>query len=284
MNKFLALLEMIKFEHTVFALPFAFLGAFLAAQGPPDARTAIWIILAMVGARSAAMAFNRQVDRVHDGLNPRTANRALPRGLVNSRFMSLFILASSALFLFSSRMLNDLAFYLSPLALALVFLYSYTKRFTALSHLFLGLSLAMAPLGGWIAVRGQFDVAPLWVAAAVLFWVGGFDIIYACLDCQFDRQVGLHSLPSQLGIRTSLKISAAFHFCMILLLAYGFLVFDLSIVSWIGLIVVGLGLVYEHSLVKGDDLTRVNTAFFTVNGVISVVLLIFVGLDLCLPA
>ena len=284
MNKFLVLLEIIKFEHTVFALPFAFLGAFLAAQGLPDARIAIWIILAMVGARSAAMAFNRQVDRVYDGLNPRTTNRALPGGLVSPGFVALFILVSSALFLLSSWMLNDLAFYLSPLALALVFLYSYTKRFTALSHLLLGLSLAMAPLGGWIAVRGQFDVAPLWVAAAVLFWVGGFDIIYACLDCQFDRQIGLHSLPGQLGIRTSLKISAAFHLCTILLLAYGFSQFDLSIVSWIGLTIVALSLVYEHSLVKTDDLTRVNTAFFTVNGVISIILLVFVGLDLCLPA
>lgn len=282
MNRLSIVLEMIKFEHTVFALPFAFLGAFLASRGFPGWETTLWILLAMAGARSAAMAFNRIVDCHYDRLNPRTSNRALPRGRLTRRFVAVFVLVSAALFVFSAWMLNPLAFALSPVALAVVLVYSYTKRLTSLSHLFLGLSLAIAPVGGWIAVRGAFDWAPFYIAAAVLFWVGGFDIIYACQDIDFDRRFGLKSLPGRIGIKNSLRVSILFHVAMIALLLYAFRLFQLSSVSSLGVGVVALALVYEHSLVKPDDLRRVNAAFFTVNGIISVVLFLFVGLDLCL--
>lgn len=282
MNRLLTVLEMIKFEHTVFALPFAFLGAFLASRGFPGWEKTIWILIAMAGARSAAMAFNRLADDSYDRLNPRTSNRALPRGLLTRRFVAAFVILSAVVFGFAAWMLNPLAFALSPVALGIVLLYSYTKRFTSLSHLFLGLSLAIAPVGGWIAVRGEFDSAPFYIAAAVLFWVGGFDIIYACQDVDFDRRFGLKSLPSRIGIKNSLRVSMLFHTAMIALLLYAFRLFQLSSVSLLGVGVVGLALVYEHSLVKPDDLRRVNAAFFTVNGIISVVLFLFVGLDLCL--
>lgn len=284
MNRLLVVLGMIKFEHTVFALPFAFLGAFLAARGLPQWPESFWILWAMVGARSAAMAFNRLADRVHDGLNPRTAGRALPSGLLSGRFVLLFVLAASFLFLFSAWMLNPLAFRLSPLALAIVFFYSYTKRFTSLSHLALGFSLAMAPVGGWVAVRGDLEAAPLYLAAAVMLWVAGFDIIYACQDIDFDRKMGLYSLPGRLGIRKALWISAGFHILMVVVLFYAFLVFRLSLLSLAGLALVAGALVYEHRLVKADDLRHVNAAFFTVNGLISLLLFGFVGLDLCLFA
>ena len=284
MRRLFLVLQMIKFEHTVFALPFAFLGAFLAARGFPPWQKSFWIVLAMLGARSAAMAFNRLVDRVYDGLHERTNGRALPRGLLTPRFVVLFVLSSSALFVFAAWNLNALAFSLSPLALATIFFYSYTKRFTSLSHLVLGLSLAVAPLGGWIAVRGELEAAPLYLAAAVLFWVAGFDIIYACQDVEFDRRMGLHSLPSRLGIRTSLWISACFHVLMIGFLLYAFVIFQLSILSLSGLLLVTAALIYEHSLVKPHDLSRVNVSFLTINGVISVALFLFVGLDLCLFA
>ena len=282
MKKLILVLETIKFEHTVFALPFAFLGAFLAARGFPGWETSFWIILAMAGARSAAMSFNRLADRLDDRLNPRTANRALPQKLLSVHFVALFTLASSTLFIFSAWMLNELAFHLSPMALAIVLLYSYTKRFTSLSHLVLGLSLAIAPVGGWVAVRGGIHLAPFYVAAAVLFWVGGFDIIYACQDYEFDRKFGRYSLPSKWGIKTALRISAWFHILMMLLLIYAFLQFQLSLLSWMGLVLTGIGLIYEHSLVHPEDLSRLNASFFTLNGLISVVLFVFVGLDLCL--
>ncbi len=282
MKTLLLLLEMIKFEHTVFALPFAFLGAFLAARGFPGWETSFWIILAMVGARSAAMAFNRLVDRTHDSLNPRTASRALPLGLVSKRAVVLFVLVSAALFLLASWMLNPLAFILSPLALGTVLFYSYTKRFTSLSHLALGLCLAVSPMGGWIAVGGRLDLEPLIIAAAVLFWVAGFDIIYACQDVAADRRLGLHSIPRKLGVEKSLQLSIFFHIVMVALLSYCLLLFELTWVSWIGLILVAGTLVYEHRLISPQDLSRVNLAFFTLNGVISVVLFVFVGLDLWL--
>ena len=282
MTKLVLVLEAIKFEHTIFALPFAFLGAFLAARGLPGWETSFWIILAMTGARSAAMSFNRLADRLDDRLNPRTSDRALPQKLLSTQFVTLFTLAASTLFVLSAWMLNELAFYLSPVALAIVLLYSYTKRFTSLSHLVLGLSLAIAPVGGWVAVRGEIHLAPLYVAAAVLFWVGGFDIIYSCQDYDFDRKMGRYSFPGKWGIKTALRISALFHVLMMLLLIYAFLQFQLSYLSWIGLTLVGIGLLYEHSLVHPDDLSRLNAAFFTLNGLISVVLFVFVGLDLCL--
>ena len=282
MKTLVLVLETIKFEHTIFALPFAFLGAFLAARGFPGWETSFWIIMAMTGARSAAMSFNRLADRFDDRLNPRTSDRALPRELLSAQFVALFTLASSTLFVFSAWMLNELAFYLSPIALVIVLFYSYTKRFTSLSHLVLGLSIAIAPVGGWVAVRGEIHLAPFYVAAAVLFWVGGFDIIYACQDYDFDRKFGRYSWPSKWGIKTALRISALFHVLMMLLLIYAFLQFQLSLLSWMGLVLAGIGLIYEHSLVHPEDLSRLNAAFFTLNGLISVVLFVFVGLDLCL--
>ncbi len=282
MKTLLLLLEMIKFEHTVFALPFAFLGAFLAARGFPGWEMSFWVIMAMAGARSAAMAFNRLVDRTNDSLNPRTASRALPLGLVSTQAVLLFVLVSAALFLLASWMLNPLAFMLSPLALGTVLFYSYTKRFTSLSHLALGLCLAVAPIGGWVAVRGRLDLEPLVIAAAVLFWVAGFDIIYACQDVAADRRLGLYSIPKKLGVERSLQLSIFFHLAMVTLLSYGLLLFELTWVSWIGLILVAGTLVYEHRLVSPQDLSRVNLAFFTLNGVISVVLFVFVSLDLWL--
>ncbi len=284
MNRLQTVLEMIKFEHTVFALPFAFLGALLAAGGLPDAATSFWILTAMAGARSAAMAFNRLADQRFDALNPRTAGRALPAGKLTRAFVAAFVAAATAVFIFACWRLNGLALKLSPVALAIVFFYSYTKRFTPLSHLFLGLSLAVAPMGGWVAVRGSLDWPPVFVAAAVAFWVGGFDVIYACQDLDFDRKTGLKSIPGRLGTRGALWVAAGFHVIMMILLLAAFSIFRLSVLSWIGLGAVGIGLLYEHSLVKPDDLSRVNVAFFTVNGLISIVLLLFVGMDLCLHA
>ncbi len=284
MRKLLTVLEMIKFEHTVFALPFAFLGAFLAAGGFPGWRTSGWIVAAMAGARSAAMAFNRLADHGLDTRNPRTRDRALPAGRLSRGFVAAFVAASALLFLLAAWQLNPLSFRLAPLALAIVLGYSYTKRFTSLSHLFLGLALGIAPVGGWVAVRGELDAAPFWVAAAVLFWVAGFDIVYACQDYEFDRRTRLFSIPARLGIRRALWVAAGCHVLMVVLLSIAFSVFDLSLLSWSGLLLVVLGLAYEHSLVRADDLSRVNLAFFTMNGVISVVLFLFVGLDLCLRA
>jgi 4-hydroxybenzoate polyprenyltransferase len=284
MGKLTTTLAMIRFEHSVFALPFAFLGAFLAARGVPTAPQILWIVVAMVGARSAAMGFNRLVDRDYDALNPRTSSRALPTGQVSTRFVWLFVLTSAVVFVFSAWMLNPLAFHLSPLALAIVFLYSYTKRFTSLSHLVLGLALGVAPVGAWIAVRGQLEGTPLLLSAAVLFWVAGFDIIYACQDLHFDRSVGLYSLPARFGVKPALRISAVLHLLMVLTLAYLFREFKLEALSWAGLGIVAMALLYEHTLVTSEDLSRVNSAFFTINGFVSIILFLFVGFDLCLFA
>lgn len=276
------ILEMIKIEHTVFALPFAYMGACLAARGLPSWKTSLLILLAMVFARSAAMAFNRLIDRDIDELNPRTATRALPMQLLTPGFVSAFVWVTSGLFVLSAWLLNSLAFYLSFPALIIVLGYSYTKRFTSFSHVVLGLALGIAPVGGWVAVTGTVTIEPLLLAAAVLFWVGGFDIIYSCQDFEFDRDHRLFSLPSRFGIPRALTVSAIFHFAMVALLAVAFVMFELSIVSWIGLVIVIAGLIYEHNLVKPADLSRVNAAFFTINGVISIVLAVTVGLDLCL--
>jgi 4-hydroxybenzoate polyprenyltransferase len=280
MRKLFMVLEMIKFEHTVFALPFAFLGAFLAARGLPGWHQLFWIIVAMFAARSAAMAFNRLVDREYDEKNPRTAGRHLPQRVLSPRFVTSFVVGNAVLFVLASWMLNPLAFYLSPLAVAIILFYSYTKRFTALSHVALGLALSIAPVGGWIAVRGEFGGTIFYIAAAVLLWVGGFDIIYACQDFRFDREVGLFSLPSRIGIRNALLLAKSFHVVMVLLLIQAFLEFQLGILSWIGVLLVAVSLIYEHGIVKPDDLSRVNSAFFTINGFISVALFVCVGLDL----
>jgi 4-hydroxybenzoate polyprenyltransferase len=275
---------MIKFEHTIFALPFAYLGAFLAKRGFPGWWATLWILVAMIGARSAAMAFNRLADWQFDAENPRTRERALPKGLVSGNFVAAFTLFSGAVFLFAAYQLNPLAFALSPLALGIVLAYSYTKRFTSLSHVFLGLSLGIAPVGGWIAVTGRIAAEPFVLAGAVLFWVAGFDVIYACQDVDFDVAQTLHSIPARLGIGWALLISAGFHLAMLVLLAWVFLNASLGVLSWVGLALVAIALVYEHLLVKPGDLSRVNAAFFGINGVISIILFVFVGLDLCLAA
>lgn len=271
-EQFLILLEMIKIEHTVFALPFAFMGALLAARGLPSGRQAFFILLAMVGARSAAMAFNRLVDQGYDALNPRTANRPLPQGRISRRATIFFILASAGLFFFAAGRLNDLAWYLSPLALALVLFYSYTKRFTWASHLVLGACLAVAPTAGWIAVRGDIQGLPVLLSLAVLLWVAGFDILYALQDEDFDRRHGLHSLPVKIGRLPAMRLAALLH------LGAGMGFFLVGWLADLGRLYLGAAgiagalLVGEHLLLSPQDLSRLDQAFFTFNGLIGVVL------------
>jgi 4-hydroxybenzoate polyprenyltransferase len=272
-------LEMIKFEHSVFALPFALIGALLAADGMPAGRILLWIIVAMVAARSAAMAFNRIADQVYDALNPRTRLRPLQTGKLSVRFAWIFTIIAGALFLYAAFELNRLAFILSPFVLAILLGYSWTKRFTQWSHVVLGFCLGMAPVGAWIAVRGVFDWQPLILCAAVTLWTGGFDIIYACQDVEFDRQAGLYSLPKSLGIRTALFISSLFHVVMVGLLILLAVVFHLGVITVVGIVAVAGLLAYEHNLVKPHDLSRVNAAFFNVNGFIGILLLLAVGAD-----
>lgn len=273
-------LDMIKIEHTVFALPFALLGAFLAARGWPSGWQLLWILVAMVGGRSAAMAFNRLADQAWDATNPRTAMRALPQGRVSRTYVWIFTLAAAAAFIWAAYQLNALSFYLSPLALAILFFYSYTKRFTVLAHLFLGLALSGAPIGAWIAIRGDVSAVPLLLGLTVALWVGGFDIIYACQDVDFDRRSGLHSIPQRFGIRTALTLSGLMHVATTLLLLYIVHRSALGWISYTGVVLVAALLIYEHRLVKPNDLSRVNAAFFTVNGIISILLFLFTAVDI----
>ena len=275
-------LEMIKWEHSIFALPFALCGAMLAAGGLPAWHQLAWIIVAMVSARSAAMAFNRLADASIDAANPRTSIRALPAGHLTPSFVSTFVVISCGIFVLAASQLNRLTLMLSPVALAIVLLYSYSKRFTRWSHLFLGFALGIAPAAAWIAVRGSLDPRILLLTAAVTFWVGGFDVIYACQDFDFDRSHGLHSLPRHLGIHTALWIARVFHLAMLGLLVTLVLVFGLGKLAAAGVIAVAALLAYEHSLVRHDDLSKLNAAFFTMNGVISVVFFLFIGADLLL--
>ncbi|HEY6307421.1 MAG TPA: UbiA-like polyprenyltransferase [Candidatus Angelobacter sp.] len=273
-------LEMIKWEHSVFALPFALCGAMLAAGGLPKAAQLGWIVLCMVSARSAAMAFNRVADAQIDAANPRTATRAIPAGALSMKFVGVFVLASCAVFVAAASQLNRLTLYLSPVVLAVVLLYSYTKRFTRWSHLVLGFALGMAPAAAWIAVRGSLDPRILVLTAAVTFWVGGFDVLYACQDIDFDRAHGLNSIPQAFGVRRALYFSRALHLIMLALLAALVLLFGLGKVAMAGVVVVALLLAYEHSLVSARDLSKLNAAFFTMNGVISLVFFAFVAADL----
>ncbi len=273
-------LEMVKIEHTIFALPFALLGAFLAARGMPRPAEIGWILLAMVGARSAAMAFNRLVDLPFDARNPRTANRALPQKQLTPTFVVTFIVASSALFVYAASQLNRLALLLSPLALSIIFLYSYTKRYTWWTHLFLGMALACAPIGAWVALRGSISQTALILGFAVVLWVAGFDVIYSCQDVEFDRSQPIHSIPKRFGVAGALWISGFLHLLMVLILAYLFQAEGLGFLSFAGLTVVSLLLAYEHSLVRPTDLSRANTAFFTINGWISILLFVTVMIDL----
>jgi 4-hydroxybenzoate polyprenyltransferase len=271
---------MIKWEHSIFALPFALSGAMLAAGGLPTTHQLIWIVIAMVSARSAAMAFNRVADATIDAANPRTRTRALPAGALTPAFVTMFVVVSCAIFVLAAAQLNHLTLILSPVALAVVLLYSYTKRFTRWSHLVLGFALGIAPAAAWIAVRGSLDPRILLLTAAVTFWVGGFDVLYACQDYEFDRAANLHSLPRYAGIPAALWIARIFHLTMIGLLVALLLAFGLGKLAAVGVLAVALLLIYEHSLVAPTDLSKLNAAFFTMNGVISVVFFVFVAADL----
>jgi 4-hydroxybenzoate polyprenyltransferase len=273
-------LEMIKIEHTVFALPFAFLGALMAAQGLPTLSQTGWILLAMVGARSAAMAFNRLIDLPFDAANPRTVGRALPQKLLSRAFVVGFLVVSALMLVLAAYMLNRLAFLLSPVALAIIFFYSLTKRFTSWSHLFLGLSLACAPIGAWIAIRGDISPFPLALGLAVGLWVAGLDIIYACQDVEFDRSQPLYSVPKRFGVTGALWISALLHLIMVAVLGVLFWKAEMGFLSLAGLVIVTGLLAYEHTLVKPTDLSHANTAFFAVNGWISILLFATTGVDI----
>ena len=265
-------LEMIRFSHTLFALPFALLAAVFAADGWPRLDTLLKILLAMVGARSAAMAHNRLVDRAIDAANPRTASRALPSGALSVPFVRVFLVASVVLFVAAAASLNRLTLLLSPVALALLFLYAYTKRFTWLSHLILGLCLAIAPVGAWIAVRGRIDLLPVLLGLAVLVWTAGFDVLYALQDEAHDRQVGLQSIPARWGTSGALGISAALHLAMLPLLWAAWKRSGGGALFAAGIVVTAGALVYQHLIVRPGDLSRLNAAFFTANGFVSVTL------------
>jgi 4-hydroxybenzoate polyprenyltransferase len=273
-------LEMIKFEHSVFALPFALTGAMLARRGLPAWRELFWIVVAMVGARSAAMTFNRIADLKMDALNPRTKARALPAGRLSVGFAIAFTIVSCTLLVLAAYELNPLAFKLSPVAIAILLAYSFTKRFTLLSHLILGLCLGISPAAAWIALRGDLSVSVLLLGAAVMFWVAGFDVIYACQDVEFDHSLGLHSVPRRYGIRAALWISALLHVGTLALLIAVAGMENLGWIATAGLAVVAVLLAYEHLLVKPSDLSRVNAAFFTVNGFISVLFFLTWAADL----
>jgi len=275
-------LEMIKWEHSIFALPFALTAMLLAAQGLPAWRTVAWIVVAMVAARSAAMAFNRWADADLDAENPRTQNRAIPAGLLSRQFVLGFTSVAVAVFLVAAAQLNRLSLELAPAALVVLLGYSYLKRVTEWSHLGLGLALGLAPTAAWIAVRGSLDPRILVLTAAVTLWAGGFDVLYACQDYEHDRAAGLHSLPQAMGLTAAFWTARAMHLAMLALLAWFGYLFGFGTAGWLGIGTVGLLLAYEHALVSPRDLRRLNAAFFTMNGVIAMVFLGFVSADLWL--
>jgi 4-hydroxybenzoate polyprenyltransferase len=279
MKKLLIILEMIKFEHTVFAMPFALTSAVVAANGFPEWRILGWIVVAMVGARSAAMAFNRIADLRFDADNPRTKERALPRGLVSVTEAWAFVLAAAALLFVASWKLNPLALALSPVALAVVMGYSYTKRFTSWSHVVLGLALGIAPVGAWIAVKGTIQLPPIILAACVTLWTAGFDIIYSLQDVDFDSKAGLFSIPKRLGVARALMVSRLMHVTVMALLALFGWSAGLGTIYYVGVVIVGLLIACEHSLVSPKDLSKLNVAFFTMNGCVSVLLFGFAVVD-----
>ena len=272
-------LEMIKWEHSVFALPFALTGAVLAAGGWPTLRVLGWIVVCMVAARSAAMAFNRLADARLDAANPRTAMRALPAGILSSGFVAGFVVVSVAAFVLGAAMLNRLTLELAPVALAVVLVYSYMKRVTRWSHLVLGLALGIAPSAAWIAVRGSLDWRIVVLTGAVLLWVGGFDVLYACQDFEHDRRAGLNSVPQAFGVQAAFWIARGMHVGMLLLLCWLVVLFGLGKLAMLGVLAVAILLLYEHSIISPTDLRRMNAAFFTLNGVISVVFFGFVAAD-----
>jgi 4-hydroxybenzoate polyprenyltransferase len=274
-------LEMIKFEHSVFALPFALTGALLAARANnhawPSVRQIAWIVVAMVAARSAAMTMNRIADLRYDRENPRTKQRALATGALSLQFASFFTVLAAAVFFVAAWQLNPLALKLAPLAIAILFFYSFTKRFTNWSHLFLGFALGISPAAAWIAITGRLDWHMLILCGAVTLWVGGFDVLYACQDVDYDKQAGLFSVPKKFGIANALVVARAMHVGVIALLSWLAFSFGLPWLAWAGITVVAVLLAYEHSLVKADDLSKLDAAFFTVNGYISMLFLLFWG-------
>ena len=278
-------LDMIKFEHSIFALPFALTGALLAVRdgglsGDFLWRKIAWIVVAMVGARSAAMAFNRLIDADIDARNPRTRLRHIPAGLLSAGFGWGFVAVTSLLFVLAAHELNILCFRLAPVALGIIFAYSFTKRFTSLSHVVLGFALGIAPAAAWIAIRGSLDPRILWLTAAVTFWTAGFDIIYSCQDYEFDTEAGLFSLPRRLGVAGALIVARLLHVAMLACLLALVATLQLGALSLVGIMVVAALLLYEHRLVKPDDLSRVNAAFFTINGYVSVLFFLFWAADI----
>jgi 4-hydroxybenzoate polyprenyltransferase len=279
-RKISILLEMIQFKLTVFAMPFAFTGAFLAGRGFPELRTAFWIVLAMVGARTSAMGFNRIVDYRFDKANPRTETRAIPAGEVKMREAWGLVIGFALLFFLSCYQLNELTLILAPFALFLTFFYSYTKRFTAFCHIVLGLALAFSPLGGWVAVAGNLAGYPFVLSLGVLFWVAGFDTIYGCLDADFDKKVGLHSLPSRLGRVHAFRLAGLFHLVAFLFFGLTGFMAGLNGFYFVGLFLSGGALLYQHMLVRPEDLSRIHVSFFSMNGFISIALFLATWLSL----
>jgi len=280
LDKLSAIFTDIKIQHTVFALPFAVMSAFIAAGGLPETEKLVWVVVCMVGARSAAMAFNRIIDARFDAKNPRTQGRALPSGRVDAISYWLFLIVFSLIFIFSAGMLNQLALYLSPLALIIIFFYSLTKRFTVYSHFWLGLAISIAPIGAWVAIREEISFVSLLLGTVVVFWLVGFDILYSCMDVEFDRENNLKSIPQRFGIENALRIAFVSHGLMILFL-FVLLQFidELGVLYSVGVIIVAGLLIYEHSLVRPGDLSKLNIAFFNINGIISIGLMFAVIAD-----
>ncbi|HEY4744017.1 MAG TPA: 4-hydroxybenzoate octaprenyltransferase [Desulfuromonadaceae bacterium] len=279
LRKITVFLEMIKFSHTIFALPFALTGALLAAGGLPTGRQCLWIILAMAGARTAAMGLNRLIDAEIDARNPRTAGRAIPAGLIGKGVTLAFICAATGLMLLAAAMLNPLCLKLAPVALFFLVLYSYCKRFTSLAHVVLGICLGAAPIGAWVAIRGDISAPPLILGAVVLFWVAGFDILYALQDLEFDRGAGLHSIPVALGVTGSLWTARLFHLVMLTLLVWLWVALHLGVFFMAGILAAAAMLLYEHWLLRNGNLEKLDAAFFNMNGYISVAILLFTAAD-----
>jgi 4-hydroxybenzoate polyprenyltransferase len=279
-KKIATLLEMIKFKLTIFAMPFAFMGAFLAARGVPGMKTILLVILAMVGARTCAMGFNRIVDAKFDKANPRTAERAIPSGAVSGLEAWAMVIIAAVLFFLAAWLLNPLTFKIAPFALGLTLFYSLTKRFTSFCHLVLGVALAFSPLGGWVAVQGSLVSFPWALSAGVLFWVAGFDTVYGCLDADFDRKAGLHSLPSRLGQRTAFRLAAVFHVLAFLLFAFTGVQAGLNYFYFIGVALAAGALFYQHWIVNPNDLSKIQVSFFSMNGFISLALFVATWISL----
>ena len=279
LKKIVLYFKFIKFSHSIFALPFAFVGALFAANGIPSLEKIFWIIIAMVGARSGAMSLNRIIDCKIDAANPRTSSREIPTGKVKIAEAFIFAITAFAIFVLAAYMLNPLCFKLSPFAIGVLALYPYTKRFTSLSHFVLGIALSMAPVGAWIAVKGTLDFEIFPLAVSVVFWLAGFDVIYALQDLGFDKSFGLYSIPQKIGIKNTLLVSAVFHLITVALLVYTGTIFLMGLFYWIGILIAAALFVYEHTIIKPSDLSKLNVAFFNMNGYISVTVFVFTLLD-----